>query len=48
MERSRGFENPLARTEEASGKVCTGQENNTPGAKALMGDVGYGPAKAVP
>jgi hypothetical protein len=29
-------------------KLCTGQESSTSGAKALIVEIRYGPAKAVP
>ena len=33
---------------QAADKVCTGLESNTSGAKALIAEVRYGPAEAVP
>ncbi len=35
-------------TKEAAEKICTGQENNTSGAKALIAVAFFGPTKVVP
>ena len=36
------------RASQLAEKLCTGQESSTSGAKALIAEIRYGPAKAVP